>query len=64
MAAELADDELDVALEPAEALPLVLDDALLLVLDEPLVDPLVLAEELVAEELLVDAELDAEPALD
>lgn len=64
MVAELADDELDVALEPAEALPLVLDDALLLVLDEPLVDPLVLAEELVAEELLVDAELDAEPALD
>lgn len=64
MATELADDELDVALEPAEALPLVLDDALLLVLDEPLVDPLVLAEELVAEELLVDAELDAEPALD
>lgn len=64
MAAELADDELDVALEPAEALPLVLDDALLLVLDEPLVDPLVLAEELVAEELLVDTELDAEPALD
>ena len=64
MATELADDELDVALEPAEALPLVLDDALLLVLDEPLVDPLVLAEELVAEELLVDAELDTEPALD
>lgn len=64
MVAELADDELDVTLEPAEALPLVLDDALLLILDEPLVDPLVLAEELVAEELLVDAELDAEPALD
>ena len=64
MATELADDELDVALEPAEALPLVLDNALLLVLDEPLVDPLVLAEELVAEELLVDAELDTEPALD